>query len=711
MIVISRLLPLATLLLITFAPARAQSEPQADESVLLAQNGEPKAVIVLPDAGRSNAEKAIEYMNYLAASQLHEFLGRMTGSDFKIVRNSALGDVQVNGDNMASAKVPATSYILVGESELTKRLNITPELTPGEMYIKAAGNVLALMGPTDGTPYTGGTFYAAHHVLESLGVNYLWPGELGLVVPRHADIAIPDGTQSFTPTIKQRSMRMILGGSRALEGAKDLGIENDYVKKVAASAKLDANYTVRSLGGWLEWQNVAGDIGIRGGHSLGDLWDRFGKTHPDWFALQPNGTRIQHSSERARLCLSNSELVQQVAADIIAKADANPNLLSIPLSLNDGGVDAFCMCKVNALGEPGCVTYDSPEGRKIHLWGWDKDYVSLTDRYMVFCNRVAEIVEKKYPKLLMVVDAYSLYSAPPVKTKLNPNLVVRYVPSTMDDWGAWSEKASKIYWRPNSLSAPWRTGELKFNRNFGEDLNYAAHHSTIATDFDSILENWATEGLNYYVLARMNWNPDADINQLIDEYCQSGFGPAASEVRAYFDKVEKLTDVKDKDMYERNDSDPPRAIVHVRVDTLAEYFTPQVISELRGLLDAAARKTSGETNQKIRERIAFLRIGLDWTDMQARAYRTLIAFKKGEHVDLPAAAKLLDARRAMMRQIFNEQPLAVNVAYIDYADRGYWQPLQKAIENAGIKAPATAQGNTAVDADENGQPSVVPKTK
>lgn len=697
-------------------PARAQNTatqaPAAQNSVVIADNGLPKAVIVLPDIAGRNLDSITQVMVTQAGLQLGEYLRRMTGATFKTVHAADLGEVKIDGTRLTSAKVPADSYILVGESDITRSLKIAPALEPGDMYIKAAGNVLALTGPQDGQMYSGGTLYAVHHFVESLGVRYLWPGELGLAVPERKSIAVPYGTEFHSPIIKQRTMRMIGGSPRALEGAKDLGLDGDYSKMLVAAGAIKVPYVTRNLGGWLEWQNVGGDRGISGGHSFGDLWSRFGTTHPGWFALQPDGTRNQKTTDRAQLCLSNSEVVQQVANDIIAKADANPKLLSVPLAPNDGGAEAFCMCKVNALGEPGCTTYDPPQGRKIHLWGWDKDYVSLTDRYITFCNRVADIVAAKHPKLLMVVDAYSLYASPPVATTLRPNLVVRYVPSTMDDWDGWSAKASKIYWRPNTLSAPWRVGELKFNRDYAKDLGYAAHHSAIATDFDSILNSWATEGLNYYVLAKLNWDPDAKVDDLVAEYCQAGFRPAAGEIRSYFKKVGDLTGTREAEMYSRLQAGPDKVTLHVRPDTLTEFYTPKLMAELSGLLDAAAKKAGGPgaENENIRRRIEFLRVGLDWTDMQTRAYKMLIAWTKKQPVDLVAAAKLLEERRAMERKIFTDNPLAVNVAYINYGDRGWWDALQKAIVAAGAAAaPADKPGNTMIDADENGHPIVVPK--
>ena len=62
----------------------------------------------------------------------------------------------------------------------------------------------------------------------------------------------------------------------------------------------------------------------------------------------------------------------------------------------------------------------------------------------------------------------------------------------------------------------------------------------MGTDFDSCTHNWATQGLNYYIVARLHWNPEQDVDVIVDDFCKSGFGPAAKSVRQYFDLLEGL---------------------------------------------------------------------------------------------------------------------------------------------------------------------------
>ena len=44
--------------------------------------------------------------------------------------------------------------------------------------------------------------------------------------------------------------------------------------------------------------------------------------------------------------------------------------------------------------------------------------------------------------------------------------------------------------------------------------------------------------LKHWLYAKLTWNPDADVDTLIDTYCKACFGPGAKHVREYIDIVE-----------------------------------------------------------------------------------------------------------------------------------------------------------------------------
>jgi hypothetical protein len=50
--------------------------------------------------------------------------------------------------------------------------------------------------------------------------------------------------------------------------------------------------------------------------------------------------------------------------------------------------------------------------------------------------------------------------------------------------------------------------------------------------------NWGTYGLNYYVFARMAWNADNDLGNIVDDYCEKYYGSASAPMEKYFARLE-----------------------------------------------------------------------------------------------------------------------------------------------------------------------------
>ena len=518
--------------------------PLSLRGATLVKDGKPRAILILPSEPTPAAKRAALL-----------FQGH--------VKEISTATLPLRMENQVAGKPTLDQpWVLLGEGSLAKKLGFTTAgLGPGGVLLKARDNMLALMGTDSRTPTDpDGTLYAVTLFLEDkLGVRYLWPGELGKVVPRRTTIDVADFEVRFTPRLAQRRIRSLGYSDRLKVGLDRLRFTRaEYEKQVA------------DAGDWFQWQRLGGSLNLNGGHAFPHLWAKYGKAHADWFALQPNGSRDQSANpDRARLCKSNKELIAAIARDKIGEFSRNPGLLSVPLGPNDGGRLSFCTC-------PKCEALDDPRGRKVMLWDFtgkarrDFEHVSLTDRMVYFWNAIAEQVTKVHPTKLMVVDAYSVYSAPPVGRKLHPNLVVRfaslgyhdetYRKESLRDWDDWSKAAKRIFFRPNLMLLGRRTGlPLVYVHKFGEDFRHLAGHGLLGTDFDACCHHWATQGLNYYVVARLNWNPDLDVDTLIDDYCRSGFGPAARSVRRYFDRLEALLDESAKQKAKQTpplDSDP-----------------------------------------------------------------------------------------------------------------------------------------------------------
>ncbi|HOJ12634.1 MAG TPA: DUF4838 domain-containing protein [Clostridiales bacterium] len=663
------------------------------KELTLVKDGKAKAVIVLAE---KPSPASLEGMKLLV-----DHIEMISGTILPVINEQdLLKDIRIldNGCIIAGASImddSQHSFILVGESEITKMLGISTEnLGQGSILIKTTENSLTLIGPDDITPLDPmGTQYAVTSFMEEyLGIRYLWPGDLGKVVPKASTIKVPEIDITYTPKIVQRGIRTNSTAERQLKvGLEALGFDiDDYRDKI----------TLRT-DDWWQWHRLGGRMFVPSseGHAFGRLWSIYSNDHPEWFAMDLSGSRDQSkNTQRSRLCKSNLELIKTIAQLKIEELNNNPTCNTVSLSPNDGSVNTFCMCDQ-------CKALDPNNARKVMLWDnstgnrVEFEYASLTDRIVYFWNAIVEEVTKVHPNALFTVDAYSVYSAPPVLRKLHPNLIVRFVGSieysneeyrqtSLSDWDEWSKFASRLYWRPNLLHDQGYTGSVtNYVHKLAEDFNYLSKHGMQGTDFDSINNHWATVGLNYYILAKLMWNPDINIDEVVDDYFRSGFGNAAKYVKQYFLRIEELAEREAAKCIPGSIlANPP----------LVSHFTSEEIDELGAMLNKAMEAAQSDSDSEtIIKRIKFVRIGYDFSVLQAEIYKLLAKAKAGENVDLDNAKGLLAQKYEMMIDIFKNHPLAVNVAYVGYGERG---ERFSSLGWSGIEPPDMPE------ADEQGRP-------
>ncbi len=643
-----RLIPVTMVLLLT-----ANASLSASEQVVLVEKGQPTALIVLP------AEADARSVEASAARILSDHLFLISGARLGIRREDELGAVVVEDGRLVFAPQDADApgrFVLVGEGDAARRMGLTCEgLGAGGILVKTAGNVLVLLGPPASTD-NAGTRHAVIEFLESLGVRYLWPGKTGRVIPKLETVVAGPVEFRFTPPIGQRRIRIGGMSDRSASGLARLQLTREEWDAGAARAR-----AMEMDAGWTTWQRLGANIGIGGGHAGAGLrggWAEHGEKHTEWFALQADGTRNQADAEgRWRLCKSNPGLIDFVANDIIRRLNENPDLRCVSLSPNDGGYSSHCMC-------PSCKKLDPPDVPKVRFLVFEKvgrssrreiEYVALTDRMVWYWNQIAQRVTRVHPDVLFLTEAYSYWSTPPVREKLHPNLVVRYVPSGIEGWEGWQRAgANRIYWRPNILLAGRRDGKLHVMvQQLADTMRFMADHGMLATDFDSVLHHWSVHGLNYYAAARLNWNPHLTADEILDSYCKPAFGAGADSVERYFLRIQEIT------------ADPERT------------FDPEALSELRGLLDAAEQAAGSEDD--VRARVAFLRMGLNFTELQATLDRLNDqAAEKDPALNRPRASQLLELNYMTLRDVAQNHNLLLHAANLLWAtsDFARWSPIR-----------------------------------
>lgn len=160
-------------------------------------------------------DELVEAVSF-AAEELQSHIQKATGASLCIVRASEHADT--NG------------LIFVGPCQAMLQAGIEPQELPRNGFIiRLAGENLFLVGHDSGgvvdwilhTNYTCvGTLFAVYEFLDKhLGVRWVWPGELGTVVPRHSDIVVEHWNQTYQPRLVHHRWR---DGSPVVTGTEGL---------------------------------------------------------------------------------------------------------------------------------------------------------------------------------------------------------------------------------------------------------------------------------------------------------------------------------------------------------------------------------------------------------------------------------------------------------------------------------------------------------
>jgi len=645
----SRDLPLFWLVLALLVPVLAGDA----EALTLVKDGEPASVIVIP--------KMWYKWQKVAAEELQYHFEKMSGASVPIVTEDRF------------IKQPGQAVILVGQTEPLTELGIdTTKLPAATLIVRTMGNALVVAGE-DGTQVEHlrnrprredlepwgflygirlGSMYAVFELLDKqFKCRWLWPGETGEVIPKRATLEVPDDLDlRKSPPMIQRSYRSLMREHRYKNtfskwAPRFPGLEKSF-KRVAYDENM-----------WMIRQRMGRNYYFGYGHSFTNWWRKYGKTHPDLFALQPDGSRGCQKGGRpkyVKMCVSNPKLHEMLTEQFREKLAKNPDLKvkSLAVCENDGD-RGFCVCD-------RCREWDIVEGTGKPYK--PRKHVILSERYARFYNVMARRVREIDPEAFVIGYAYSWYQPPPRKVVMEPNVVIPlsefsvYPRPEGRDWvwgwlDGWSRGGSKVILRPNSFWHFVPTVPYVVHRQMAEDLKKMIDgKKIIGTDFDYLNGFWATDGLSYYVLARLQWEPSLSIEAALEEY-YAGFGPAGPVVREYFDYWEQFTN----EHYLNNpkyDEIKKRGRKGHHWHSAVAFYTPEALAKGSAILDKAKPLLEKATEEQ-RERFRNIELGLRHVELTLDSYVVPKPPKPGspEHkAKIEAARALMDFRREIVER-------------------------------------------------------------
>ncbi|MBL9144616.1 MAG: DUF4838 domain-containing protein [Verrucomicrobiaceae bacterium] len=494
-------------------------------------------------------------------------------------------------------------------------------------------------GVIKGVQQEYGTINAVYTFLQDqLGVRWLWPGELGEDVPKNERIVIN------TPFEQRHHPQMRARGTvfnYAALGNKGYGRSHEWTMRQRLQLC---------------------SLGIEGGHGFGDWWDRYHEKHPEIFALQPDGTRSGFPNpHNAKLCMSNPKVWELWLDEVAAELQQDPHRTVFNASPNDGWASGHCVCDK-------CTAWDHPDGEP-RVFNWfhlNKERPATSDRDVTFANKLGELLKQKYPgkdyRVLML--SYGHSRPAPVKARPADNVIMTIVAnffgrtglvdrgSTRGDtyrqqFEAWSKIVPSMFWRPNTGSpAGWQQGlpDLHVAQTI-RDFKDVAAANCIGIYIDGVWEHWSTVGPLYYIMAQLAWNPAADADAILADYYTRAFGPAAPQVREYFESLEK-----ERMAFTAKNGE-------AGVFTFPQLYTADLLRESQARLDRAAAAVPADSI--FAQRIAFIQAGLTHTKLLIDTIALMDGYWKKKD---PTVAERVKQNWAALEKNAAAHPYSINWA-------------------------------------------------
>ncbi len=463
-----------------------------------------------------------------AAEQMATYLEKMTGRKIEVVDDRYELAPRFNHGKL----------IAIGRSKLTASIDTTG-LGCEQYIMDVRPNMIAIIGgsrpASPGQPARdAGTLYGVYDFLEGLDVRWYRPEPWGEHVPKTLEISIETG-KKVSPKPPYMMRATLSGGmSYAREETYE---ETMQARTWAARNRLNAGFTDEA-----RWPGRVAKFGGMEKHAVGDHShtatippSEYFDSHPEYYALV-DGERVTYD-----LCLGNTDVQRLFADKLIAKAKANPYISSLSAEPNDarGG---SCQC-------PLCKALDMPKNTRVHgQW---------SNRVAAFGNAVARMVAKEAPWLKVQWLGYSTHTSAPTNiSQLEPNTIIMLAP--INSWDDWTKKLMDSSSAGNSrfvqTAKDWAAlkpsclmgyqywegygwpGPIPVARVVADRMrNYRT--LGIKGMYNESVVSWGPQGLDYYMVARLMWNPDLDVDEELDLYYKNYYGPAETPMKAYHERL------------------------------------------------------------------------------------------------------------------------------------------------------------------------------
>ena len=523
----------------------------AAADMVIVQDGQPQATIVVAKEGADTIKQKVK----TAADELQAYVHKISGAKLPIVDD---------------AQSPAGKLILVGRSRLSDALGVaipaglSPDRRDEGFVIACRGDRLLLAGNNDG-PYHG-TEYAVYDFLRSLGVRWFMPGEFGEIVPQQKTIRVPEQEVREKP---------------------DFLMRNWWLHALPELAAQEARWKLRNKMNSEPMFAICGDSSVRAIVAP----EAIRKDKPELLALNENGTRNPYLPN-----LSNPEAAKISAGIIRDYLRKNPAANSYGFAPDDGMPRDFNPETLQL--SRGFVTLGARPGVP--------GEASITEEWLTFVNRVTAEVHQEFPQAFIATNGYANRNLPPEGVALDDHLVIMFAAiwsctlHGYDDEHCWQKVRQGQMLKRWSELCPnvWIYG---YNYNMlVSGLTPLPEFTKLRRDFplmkkwgvigfhDESRNVWAEAGIaSRYLRAQLEWDADADVDAILEDFFAKWYGPAARPMKAFYMALDEAV---------------TRTPIHGHEDRIMpEVYTPELLAKLKPLV-AEAEQLAATEREKLHVR-------------------------------------------------------------------------------------------------------------
>jgi hypothetical protein len=493
--------------------------------MLLVENGKSDYVVVIPNKATFNERKAWE--------ELAHFIKQISGARLPVVTDAAPA---------------ADKEIILGHNARLQEMGVRAnfkKLTDDGFTIRTVGDKLVIAG---GAMY--GTLYGVYTFLEDhLGCRW-WTPAAGYL-PKSATIKLKKINETQVPQIIYRDL---------YEGeAKDATFRARHKMNGGSCATqfgVEQYGVVPGFGGWA--------------HTFFNLVppDKYFESHPEYFSL------VDGKRKASQLCLSNPEVFHISAETLRQLMAADPKQRYYSVSAMDN--PEMCTCDE-------CKALDDREEAQ-------------SASVLAFVNKLAA----EFPDKMISMLAYWPTAKPPKTIKPAKNVQImfcsgslRCLPLTQDnsfneinEWfEIWAKMAPELYLWQYVTYGTHSLYPFPNLRTLQPNMQYFLSQGMTGTFIEA---SWSMGSemaeLRTYLLAKLLWNPEADVEALMHEFLSGYFGASAGPIRNYIDLAH---DAAIQGELARTDKthfhNVPKA-----------HLTPELVARYEEMFDAAEKLVAGD---------------------------------------------------------------------------------------------------------------------